>query len=77
LGGGSARRKAATYTGQHKQNKRTQTSTPLVGFEPTIPVFERAKTVHALDRAANVVGSHDIKTRVLNMLDTKLNKSEM
>jgi hypothetical protein len=28
----------------------------LVVFEPTIPVFERAKTVHALDRAANVIG---------------------
>jgi hypothetical protein len=27
-----------------------------VGFEPTIPAFERAKTVHALDRAAIVVG---------------------
>jgi hypothetical protein len=25
---------------------------PQVGFEPTIPVFERAKTVHALHRAA-------------------------
>jgi hypothetical protein len=25
-----------------------------VGFEPTIPVSERAKTVHALDRAATV-----------------------
>jgi hypothetical protein len=24
--------------------------------EPTIPVFERAKTVHALDRAATVIG---------------------
>jgi hypothetical protein len=29
---------------------------PLVGFEPTIPVFGRAKTVHALDRAATVIG---------------------
>jgi hypothetical protein len=29
---------------------------PLVGFEPTIPAFERAKTVHALDRAATVIG---------------------
>jgi uncharacterized lipoprotein YbaY len=28
---------------------------PLVGFEPTIPVFQRAKTVHALDRAATVI----------------------
>jgi hypothetical protein len=30
---------------------------PRVGFEPTIRVlFERAKTVHALDRAAAVIG---------------------
>jgi hypothetical protein len=29
---------------------------PWVGFEPTIPEFERAKTVHALDRAAIVIG---------------------
>jgi hypothetical protein len=27
-----------------------------VGFEPTIPVFERAKTVHALERAASAIG---------------------
>jgi hypothetical protein len=26
-----------------------------VGFEPTIPVFERAKTVHALDRVPTVM----------------------
>jgi hypothetical protein len=38
------------------QNKRTQTSIPQVGFEPTIPVFERAKGVHALDCAATVIG---------------------
>jgi hypothetical protein len=29
---------------------------PCVGFEPTIPVLERAKAVHALDRAATVAG---------------------
>jgi hypothetical protein len=29
---------------------------PLAGFEPTIPVLERAKTFHALDRAATVTG---------------------
>jgi hypothetical protein len=29
---------------------------PWVGFEPTTPVLERAKTVHALDRAASVIG---------------------
>jgi hypothetical protein len=49
---GSARRKVATYT----QNKRTQTYMPEVGFEPTIPAFERAKRVHALARAATVIG---------------------
>jgi hypothetical protein len=41
-----------------KHNKRKLTSMPEVVFEPTIPVFERAKTAHALDRAATVIG-HD------------------
>jgi hypothetical protein len=30
----------------------TQISMPQVGFEPMIPVFERAKAVYAVDRAA-------------------------
>jgi hypothetical protein len=30
---------------------------PWVAFEPATPAFERAKTVHALDRAATVIGS--------------------
>jgi hypothetical protein len=30
-----------------------------VRFEPTIPVFEREKTVHVLDGAATVVGFPD------------------
>jgi hypothetical protein len=38
------------------QNKHEQTSMPRVGFEPTIPAFERAKAVHALDSAATVIG---------------------
>jgi hypothetical protein len=29
---------------------------PWVGLEPTIPAFERAKTGHALDSAATVIG---------------------
>jgi hypothetical protein len=29
---------------------------PQVGFEPLIPVFERAKIVHALDRTATATG---------------------
>jgi hypothetical protein len=39
------------------QNKFTQISMPLVGFEHTIPVLERAKTVHALGRVATVIGA--------------------
>jgi hypothetical protein len=38
------------------QNKRTQTFMPQVGLEPTIPVLEWAKTVHASDRAATLIG---------------------
>jgi hypothetical protein len=38
------------------QNKSRRTSMPWVGFEPSIPAFKRAKTVHALDRAATVIG---------------------
>jgi hypothetical protein len=37
------------------QNKHTQTSIPWVEFEPTIPAFEREKTVHASDPAATVI----------------------
>jgi hypothetical protein len=29
---------------------------PQVGFEPKIPVFELARTIHALYRAATVIG---------------------
>jgi hypothetical protein len=38
------------------QNKSRQTSLPSVRFQPKIPVFERAKTVHALNRGTTVVG---------------------
>jgi hypothetical protein len=41
----------------YTQNKRTQTSMSQVGFELTIPVFEWAKTVYALDRAATVISA--------------------
>jgi hypothetical protein len=34
-----------THRTTQTQTKRTQTSTPWVGFEPTIPAFERTKTV--------------------------------
>jgi hypothetical protein len=45
----------AAHMTTETQNKRTQTSMPRVKFEPTTPAFERAKTVHALDRAATVI----------------------
>jgi hypothetical protein len=32
------------------------THTHTVGFKPTIPVFERGKKFHALDRAITVIG---------------------
>jgi hypothetical protein len=31
-----------------------------MGFEPTIPVLEREKTFHALDRAATVIDKSEI-----------------
>jgi hypothetical protein len=44
------------YTERHKHRINcTQTSMPRVWFEPRIPVFERAKTVNASDRAATVI----------------------
>jgi hypothetical protein len=45
-----------THRTAQTQNKCTQTSMPQMGFEPTVPMFERAKTVHALDRADIVIG---------------------
>jgi hypothetical protein len=52
----SVARPLHTHRTTQTQNKRTQTSMPLVGFEPTIPVFERVMTFHALDGAATVIG---------------------
>jgi hypothetical protein len=48
----------SSHTTAQTQNKRTQTSINQVGFEITIQVFERAKTVHDLDRAATVICFH-------------------
>jgi hypothetical protein len=45
-----------THRTTQTQNKRTQISMPRVGFEPKIPVFERVKTVHALERETNLIG---------------------
>jgi hypothetical protein len=45
------------------QNKRTQTTVPQVEFELTIPVFEWATTVQALDHEATVIGT---KSEIVN-----------
>jgi hypothetical protein len=44
-----------THRTTQTQNKRTQISMSRAEFEPTMPVFERGKTVHALDRAATAI----------------------
>jgi hypothetical protein len=49
-------RPLSTHRTTQIQNKRTHTSMPLVGFNPTIPVFQQAKTFHALDHTATVIG---------------------
>jgi hypothetical protein len=46
-----------THRTTQTQNKRTETSVPWVGFEPTIIVFQQAKMVHTLDLAATVIGN--------------------
>jgi hypothetical protein len=56
LGRGShVARPLSTHRTTQIQNKRSQTSMSWVGFEPTIPAFELAKTVHALDCADTVI----------------------
>jgi hypothetical protein len=45
-----------THRTTETQNKCTQTCVPRVGLEITIPAFERAKTVYALDRTAIGIG---------------------
>jgi hypothetical protein len=46
------------------QDKRRQIFMPRMGFEPSSPMLERAKTVHASDREANVIGKGFILSRI-------------
>jgi hypothetical protein len=41
---------------------------PRMVFEPTIPAFELAKTVHALDRAATVIGDNIYEPTLLQKI---------
>jgi hypothetical protein len=47
------------HTEQHKHRINAHRHVSRVGFEPTIPVIEQAKTVHALDLAGTVIGPMD------------------
>jgi hypothetical protein len=47
---------------------------PLVGFEPTIVVFEWAKTFHVLDHAVNVIGSICRSLEVKIVFRLKMNR---
>jgi hypothetical protein len=64
-------------TGQHKHGIKAYTHThththqismSCVGFDPTIPASERAKTVHALDRSATVTGNLVIRIIIKSIL---------
>jgi hypothetical protein len=57
----SVARPLPTHRTTQTQNKRIQISMPRVGFEPTIPVFELAKTVYALSHTATVIGSKELQ----------------
>jgi hypothetical protein len=56
LGQGISPAQGSTYTGQHNTEKHRHTSMPRAEFEPVIPIFERPKTVLALDHAAIETG---------------------
>jgi hypothetical protein len=47
---------------------------PRVGFEPTIPAFEGAKTIHALERAATVISKFYINKLIYCLITSMLKK---
>jgi hypothetical protein len=59
-----------THRKTQTHNKRTQTSKLWMGLEPTTPVFERSKTVHALDRAATAIGVDSIQRKQFQLFRT-------
>jgi hypothetical protein len=48
-----------------------------MGFEPMIPAFERAKTVHASDCAANVIGPRISGNHVIRVCEAEKNLVRM
>jgi hypothetical protein len=69
--------KASTCT-QTQKNTHThkhQTFMPWVGFEPTIPASERAKTVYVLDRSAIVAGIIFLRSNLMLSFKSRLRLS--
>jgi hypothetical protein len=55
-------------TQENTNREQTQTSMPRVGFEPTIPLFEREKTVHATNlRIVCAYGNVSLKLSATNL----------
>jgi hypothetical protein len=57
-----------THRSAQTQNKLIQISMPRVGFEPTNPTFERAKTVHALEHGAIVICNANLWNIIIDKL---------
>jgi hypothetical protein len=69
LGGVSARLKDATYSQNNTNIELTHTDIhALSGIRTRNPSGERAKTVHALDRADTVIGAVEIHVIILAAL---------
>jgi hypothetical protein len=58
-----------TYRTTQTQNKRTRISMPQVGFEPTVPAFERAKTGHVLGRETTVIGIMNLQELIVSEMN--------
>jgi hypothetical protein len=50
---------------------------PWVGFEPIIPMFERAKKFYALERAATVIGPVAINLMYLKLYIFELDRDPL
>jgi hypothetical protein len=68
VGDQSVARPLPTRTTTQTQNKYTNTSMPRVGFEPTIPEFEREMIAHASDSAATVIGDIILPVIIISVL---------
>jgi hypothetical protein len=73
-------RPLSTQRTTQTQNKRTHIAMPQVGFEPTIPAFERARTVDASESAATVIDmccymySWNLQKKAIVCVNTRLIK---